>query len=242
MDIDCCPTARSRSRPALTDDRLWYKDAIIYQLHVKSFFDANNDGSRRFRRPDLQARLHRRSRRQHDLAAAVLSVATPRRRLRHRRLSRRASGLRHAGRCQALHRRGACARHAGDHRAGGQPHLRPASVVPARAAGEAGLGVSRLLRLVARRSQIRRDADHLHRYRAVQLDLGRGRGRVLLAPVLFAPAGPELRQSARAEGGALASCATGSNWASTACGWMRCPIWWSARAPTTRTCRRRMRY
>jgi maltose alpha-D-glucosyltransferase / alpha-amylase len=25
-------------------DRLWYKDAIIYQLHVKAFFDANNDG------------------------------------------------------------------------------------------------------------------------------------------------------------------------------------------------------
>ena len=22
----------------------WYKDAIIYQLHVKSFFDSNNDG------------------------------------------------------------------------------------------------------------------------------------------------------------------------------------------------------
>jgi hypothetical protein len=22
-------------------DRLWYKDAIIYQLHVKSFFDSN---------------------------------------------------------------------------------------------------------------------------------------------------------------------------------------------------------
>jgi 1,4-alpha-glucan branching enzyme len=25
-------------------DRLWYKDAIIYQLHVKSFFDGNDDG------------------------------------------------------------------------------------------------------------------------------------------------------------------------------------------------------
>ncbi|MEO9190756.1 MAG: maltose alpha-D-glucosyltransferase, partial [Acetobacteraceae bacterium] len=25
-------------------DHAWYKDAIIYQLHVKSFFDANNDG------------------------------------------------------------------------------------------------------------------------------------------------------------------------------------------------------
>ena len=24
---------------------LWHKDAIIYQLHVKSFFDANGDGS-----------------------------------------------------------------------------------------------------------------------------------------------------------------------------------------------------
>jgi maltose alpha-D-glucosyltransferase/alpha-amylase len=23
---------------------IWYKDAIIYQLHVKSFFDGNNDG------------------------------------------------------------------------------------------------------------------------------------------------------------------------------------------------------
>jgi len=26
------------------EDRLWYKDAIIYQLHVKAFFDSDNDG------------------------------------------------------------------------------------------------------------------------------------------------------------------------------------------------------
>ncbi len=25
-------------------DPLWYKDAIIYQLHVKAFFDSDNDG------------------------------------------------------------------------------------------------------------------------------------------------------------------------------------------------------
>ena len=25
-------------------DPQWYRDAIIYQLHVKSFFDANDDG------------------------------------------------------------------------------------------------------------------------------------------------------------------------------------------------------
>ncbi len=28
----------------LTDDPLWFKDVVIYQLHVKSFFDANDDG------------------------------------------------------------------------------------------------------------------------------------------------------------------------------------------------------
>ena len=26
------------------EDPLWYKDAIIYQLHVKTFFDSNGDG------------------------------------------------------------------------------------------------------------------------------------------------------------------------------------------------------
>ena len=25
-------------------DPLWYKDAVIYELHVRSFFDANDDG------------------------------------------------------------------------------------------------------------------------------------------------------------------------------------------------------
>jgi maltose alpha-D-glucosyltransferase/alpha-amylase len=29
---------------ALEDRLLWYKDAIIYELHIKAFFDANNDG------------------------------------------------------------------------------------------------------------------------------------------------------------------------------------------------------
>jgi maltose alpha-D-glucosyltransferase/alpha-amylase len=29
---------------SIARDQLWYKDAIIYQLHVKSFFDSNDDG------------------------------------------------------------------------------------------------------------------------------------------------------------------------------------------------------
>ena len=28
----------------MASDPLWYKDAIIYQLHVKAFFDSSNDG------------------------------------------------------------------------------------------------------------------------------------------------------------------------------------------------------
>src|SRR6266536_6400565 len=31
-------------RPAADRDPLWYKDAIIYETHVKAFFDANGDG------------------------------------------------------------------------------------------------------------------------------------------------------------------------------------------------------
>src|SRR5438045_2888530 len=31
-------------RPDLIEP-MWYKDAIIYQLHVKAFFDADDDGS-----------------------------------------------------------------------------------------------------------------------------------------------------------------------------------------------------
>lgn len=36
--------ARQNRAPVFINDPCWYKDAIIYQLHVKSFFDANNDG------------------------------------------------------------------------------------------------------------------------------------------------------------------------------------------------------
>ncbi|HTV90444.1 MAG TPA: maltose alpha-D-glucosyltransferase [Stellaceae bacterium] len=44
---DTAPTTLLSGAPLSarpTEDGLWYKDAIIYQLHVKAFFDANNDG------------------------------------------------------------------------------------------------------------------------------------------------------------------------------------------------------
>src|ERR1043166_6074006 len=46
MDVAVAHTAHAAEKRAAptAEDVLWYKDAIIYQLHVKSFFDANNDG------------------------------------------------------------------------------------------------------------------------------------------------------------------------------------------------------
>ena len=37
------------SGTALTPDPLWYKDAIIYQTHVKGFYDTDGDGTGNFR-------------------------------------------------------------------------------------------------------------------------------------------------------------------------------------------------
>src|SRR5512140_84886 len=44
MDLTIPVEAVTPATSAAEDDPLWYKDAIIYQAHVKSFFDSNNDG------------------------------------------------------------------------------------------------------------------------------------------------------------------------------------------------------
>ena len=72
-----------RSSPARPH---WYKDAIIYEVHVRAFADSNGDGIGDFRGLTQQARLPAGPRRHRHLAAAVLPVAAARRRLRHRRL------------------------------------------------------------------------------------------------------------------------------------------------------------
>ena len=191
--------------------------------------------------PDREARLHQGPRRQHDLAAAVLSLAAARRRLRHRRLPQRQSAVRHARRLPALRARGASPRSAGDHRADHQPHLGPAPLVPGRAARADRARTSATTTSGATRRQVHGHAHHLHRHREIELGLGRGRAGVLLAPLLQPPAGSQLRQSAGAEGDLSGSCASGSTWAWTASGSMRSRTCASARAPATRTCPRRTR-
>ena len=79
------------------NDPLWYKDAVIYQVHVRAFFDSTNDGVGDFPGPDAEARVPRRARHQHALAAALLSIAAAGRRVRHRGLREHPSQLRHAG-------------------------------------------------------------------------------------------------------------------------------------------------
>ena len=65
----------------LDGDELWYKDAIIYQLHVKAFADSNNDGIGDFAGLTEKLGLSAGTRRHGAVAAAVLSLARPRRRL-----------------------------------------------------------------------------------------------------------------------------------------------------------------
>src|SRR6202035_4262337 len=35
---------KSQHQPTINSPTSWYKDAVIYQLHVRAFFDSGNDG------------------------------------------------------------------------------------------------------------------------------------------------------------------------------------------------------
>ncbi len=107
-------------------DPLWYKDAVIYQLHIKAFFDSNDDGIGDFR--GLTQKLDYLQ----DLGVtalwllSVLPLAAARRRLRHRRLQGRQPVLRHDGGFQGVRARGASVQFEGRDRAG-RPTTPPTS-------------------------------------------------------------------------------------------------------------------
>ena len=48
---------QEESRLPLNRDVLWYKDAIIYQVHVRTFYDSNGDGIGDFQGLEAEARL-----------------------------------------------------------------------------------------------------------------------------------------------------------------------------------------
>ena len=192
------------------DDPLWYKDAVIYEVHVRAFFDSNDDGIGDFRGLTASSTTSRisastpsgccRSIRRRGATTATTSPTT-------------ATSIRTTARAptSAASSRGAPARAARHHRAGHQPHLRPASVVPGRAARAAGLAASAISTSGATIRQ---------KYAGTRIiftdtetsnwALGPGREAVLLAPLLQPPARPEFRQPAGRARGDRASCASGS--------------------------------
>ena len=218
----------------------WYKDAVIYQLHVRSFFDSDGDGIGDFRGPDRKARLPARPGRYGPVAAAVLSIAAARRWLRHRELHRGQSVVRQLARLQGVPARSARSRTARDHRTGAQPHLRSASLVSAGAAGEAGASGARFLRLERHARAVSGCANHLQGLRSLELGVGSGGQGLLLAPLLFASARSELRKPercARADArGARLLVAAGRRRPAARRGALSAT---SAKARTARTCRKR---
>ena len=49
MDLDTTLQTTPAISPERDGDCLWYKDAIIYELHIKAYADGNGDGIGDFR-------------------------------------------------------------------------------------------------------------------------------------------------------------------------------------------------
>ncbi len=170
----CSWRMRRRTRRARAEDPLWYKDAIIYQLHVKAFYDSNGDGIGDF--PGLTEKLDYIK----DLGVNTIWLLpfypSP---LRddgydiadyhgiHPDYGTRAD-FRHFVR--EAHRRGLkiVTELVINHTSDAHPWFQAARQAPP------GSAQARLLRVERHRPEMAGDADHLHRYREVQLDLGPG--------------------------------------------------------------------
>ena len=203
------------------------------------FYDSDGDGIGDFRGLTAEARL---SCRTWAITAIWLLPFYPSplqgRRLRYRRLYRHSSALRHAAGFQGA----SCARPrpglAGDHRTGAQPHFRPASLVSAGPARRAGQPWRDFYVWSDTPEKYPGRPDHLQGFRNLQLGLGPGGQGLLLAPLLFPSARPELRQPGGARGDVAGRRFLARAWESTACGWTPFPTSSSGKAPTARTCPR----
>ena len=177
-----------------TPNPLWYKDAVIYQVHVRAFFDSTNDGIGDF------AGLTQKLDYIESLGVNTLWLLpfypSP---LRddgydiadYENIHPSYGTLADFDRFIAEAHRRADPRH---HRAGHQPHVGPAPLVPGVARRARRITGARLLRLERHEPEIPGRPHHLHRHREVELDLGRHGQGLLLAPVLPPPARSELRQ------------------------------------------------
>jgi len=191
-DMNIVPTLDTETAQKL-DDELWFKDVIIYQLHVKAFQDSNGDGVGDF--VGLTERLDY----LHDLGVTALWLLpfypSPGRDdgydiSDYGDINPLFGTMRNFRRFMAGRQ---APRPAGDHRAGRQSHIGPAPLVQARQAQLERFERAQLVRLGRHRSEIRWHAHHFQRQRKIELDLEPGGASLLLASLLLASAGLELR-------------------------------------------------
>ena len=178
-------------------DPLWYKDAVIYEVHVRAFFDSNNDGIGDF--PGLTQKLDYLQSLGINCLWLLPFYPSP---LRddgydiadYENIHPSYGTLEDFERfLDEAHQRGirVITELVINHTSDQHPWFQAARRAPA------GLARARLLRLERHRPEVPGRPHHLHRHRDVELDLGRHREGVLLAPLLPPPAGSELRQPAR---------------------------------------------
>ena len=200
----------------MEDAERWWRDAVVYQLYVRSFADGNGDGVGDLAGVRSRLGYLREPRRRRDLVQPVVRVAAPRRWLRRRRLSGDRAVVRHARRGRGADHRGARARDPHDHRRRPEPRLRSASMVHRSPPRRPGLGDARPVLVPPRPGPRRKRAAEqlaiaLRRDRLDPHEEPRRHARGLVpAPVLPRPAGPELGASRPSAASTRTSCASGS--------------------------------
>ena len=227
------------SHPGEFDAEHWYKDAVIYELHVRAFQDSDGDGIGDFR--GLASRLDYLQ----DLGVTALWLLpfypSP---LRddgydisdYRRVHPSYGTLRDFRRFLTEAHRARAPRH---HRARPRPHLRRAPLVPAgpaRPRRDRGDGISTSGATPPTGSP--RPASSSRTSSPPTGPGIRSPQALLLAPLLLPPAEPQLRQSRRAPTPSSTSSTSGSRWGSTGSGSTPCPTSSPARGPPARTSRR----
>ena len=193
--------ARTPEVVALEDDPLWYKDADHLRGPRPRVHRQQRRRHRRLPRPDSRSSTTCRtsasppsgccrSTRRRCATTATTSPTTPRVHPIYGTLDD----------FQALSRGGAPPRPARHHRAGPQPHVRPAPVVPARPPRPPGSPERDFYVWSDTAERYHGRPHHLQGLRALELDLGPGRQGLLLAPLLLASARSQLRQPRRPGG------------------------------------------
>ena len=172
----------------------WYEDAVIYELHVRAFADSDGDGIGDF--VGLTQNLDYLQ----DLGVTAIWLLpfypSPMRDegydiSDYRGINPAYGTLRQFRRfLDEAHKRGlrVITEIVLNHTSDQHPWFQRARRAPA------GSRYRGLVRLERRPQPVQGRAHHLPRLRAVELDLGPGRGPVLLAPLLLVAARPELRQ------------------------------------------------